>query len=142
MPFVLSIAWRLLLAVALVASPILGLASEGGCAHASMPTKHTDVAHAKAHAAADAMPGCTHMADMAGKASQGKPAPGKHDPSRGIPSGHAGCTSSACCLGGAVSMTGLAISLNAQPLHEAPTAFHDALAPTPPSGRMLRPPIA
>jgi len=146
MPFALSIAWRLLLAVALVASPILGLASEGGCAHAPTPSRPAVVAPAMtmtmAMAAPDAMPGCTHMADMAGKGSQGKPVPGKPDASRGALPGHAGCTSSACCLGGAVAMTSLAMAVDTLPAHQVQTTLHDALAPTPPSGRMLRPPIA
>ena len=136
MPVALSIAWRLLLAVALIVSPILGLASDGGCAmgtHAGASQAAAQVAQAMP----EAMPGCTHMADMApAKAPHSKP-----DPARTAP-GHGACTSSACCLGGAVGMLGVSLVI-AAPTTQLPHAdFHDATAPTPPSGRMLRPPIA
>jgi hypothetical protein len=140
MSFALSLAWRLLLAVALVASPILGLASEGGCAHApaQVDPAPADIAHAMAMP--DAMPGCEHMADMAAKAPHGKPqAP--HAP-QGVPAHDGGCTSNACCLGGAVGMAGIVLVVDASPASERHAAAGDSLQPAPPRGSPLRPPIA
>jgi hypothetical protein len=148
MPFVLSIAWRLLLAVALVVSPILGLASDGGCAHGqAIATEAAGDAHATDDApvavAAVAMPGCTHMADMAHAAPNGKHATpdGKLATPHGAPS-HGGCTSSACCLGGAVGMLGVSLAMSAQPAREQLASPRESALPAPPHGSVLRPPIA
>jgi hypothetical protein len=137
MSFAFSLAWRLLLAVALVASPILGLASEGGCAHA--PTQAVPAVVAPVAAMPDAMPDCAHMgdmADMAAKAPHGQPAA-----PHGAPA-HDGCTSNACCLGGAVGMAGFALAVNASPAGERHATAGDSLQPAPPRGSLLRPPIA
>jgi hypothetical protein len=148
MPFVLSIAWRLLLAVALIVSPIAGLASEGGCAHGRSvaPQAAGDASaahHAQRTVIADAMPGCTHMADMAHAAPQGKHAApdGRQAMPNGAPS-HAGCTSSACCLGGAVGMLGVSLAVNPLPEREQLASPRASALPAPPHGLVLRPPIA
>jgi hypothetical protein len=145
MPHAFALAWRLLLAVALVLSPIAGLAAGEACAQArALAPAHSAAAPVKAvrvaTAMAVAMPGCTHMADMtpaAPKSSQGKAAP-----SLPLGTSHDGCSAHACCLGGAVAMTGLALRLEALPSRHPRPELRNATIPMPPSGRMLRPPIA
>lgn len=135
MPLALSLAWRLLLAIALIVSPMAAMASGGDCTVGATQVK---VATQLVQATTGDMSGCTHMADMAtAKAPQGKA-----DPSRTASADDAACSSSACCFGGAVAVTSVALAIAPMPECQAVADFHDAPALTPPAGRMLRPPIA
>lgn len=151
---VLSVAWRLLLAFALTVSPILGMAGDGGCGHAgnvvgvgTAGDDGDDASHAGKDAgvapvASPAMPDCADMASMPDMASVPAKAPqGKADPAPGVP-GHAACASNACCLGGAVGMTALALALDAPPARPLRAPLRDATRSSPPRGPLLRPPIA
>jgi hypothetical protein len=151
---VLSVAWRLLLALALTVSPILGMAGDGGCGHAGsvvgvgMIGDDGDDANlagddaGAAPVASLAMPDCADMASMPDMASVPAKAPqGKTDPAPGAP-GHAACATNACCLGGAIGMTALALALDAPPARPLRAPLRDTTRPSPPRGPLLRPPIA
>jgi hypothetical protein len=138
MPFAFALAWRLLLAVALIASPIAALASADGCGHSTSavaPAVKASPPIAPTPQAMADMPGCTDMADMA----PAKPA-GKADPAPATP-GHASCSANACCLGGAVGMGALALTLDAPAARPLRADLRDATLPSPPPGLLLRPPI-